>query len=232
MTKRPWISAEELMADLQRDSAYLEQQKSLARERSARQERIRALHAPILEDYRRIGVVANSIEDLVARYAPLPENIVDRLLAWISASQEPDVLEPLVRALAATTLPYDGRPVVDVFSKTDSEFVQWAAANTLATTSPTGVAAWVADAVRDPRYGRARDMLVMALARLASPAEANRVLVSIFDEIPTQVTDALAISGGPSELAFLQSKQGDYRGATRKQIDKAIRRLQKRLARP
>lgn len=88
---------------------------------------------------------------------------------------------------------------------------------------------WLIGVVQDPAYGNARQMLCLAVARLASEPMANDVLVSIFDQLPGHVAMALAKSGGRRELKLLREMRTKYKGWIRKGIDKAVRAIAKRL---
>ena len=164
--KRGWATVEEVMARLEQDTEY--QKRIAEREgRLAHVERMRAEIDPILEDLKTIGVVVEEWNDVVSRYAPLTQPVVELLLRWLPRVHDQLVQEVVIRTLAAApTVHYDGRVLTRLFEATDSQNLRWAIANTLSCTQPEGVDEWVARAVQNPEFGKGREMLAIALARL------------------------------------------------------------------
>jgi hypothetical protein len=71
-------------------------------------------------------------------------------------------------------------------------------------------------------------MLALAVARTSSPAEANRALAGLLDEIPGHAAIALAECGGPKELALLKAKASKTKGWVKKECEKAVRAIARR----
>ena len=107
-----------------------------------------------------------------------------------------------------------------------------AIANTIAEARPKGITDWLLSVVKDPAYGDARQMLTLAVARIASPQIANETLISIYDQLPGHVALALAESGGERELKFLEDKRDRSKGWVRREIEKAVKTIIKRLDTP
>lgn len=224
------MTAAELMAQLEQDPAFKEGQARRELDRAETVARFRDASAPVLDDLRSIGVTPTSLGTLASEYPPLSQEIVDVLLRWISRTDDPDLLESLVRALAASEVVFDGKPLAQAFENSKSDTLRWAIANTMAEALPTSITDWIIRALQTPGYGEARQMLPLALARLASSRTANEVLISVFAELPGHVALALAESGGEAELKFLRVKRAQYAGWIRKEIDNAVRAITKRLA--
>jgi hypothetical protein len=150
-------------------------------------------------------------------------------LRWIPFIHYEPLSEALVRVLAATKEEYDARPLVEVFERTKDSSLRWAIANTLSCTKPIGVADWVLKALENPSYGRAREMLCIAAARLAGRERATPILKKIFDEFPGHVALAWRRIGEEEELEFLKSKVTDEKGFPNNEIRKTIASIEKRL---
>lgn len=206
------------MAQLQQDPEYLRQQAERERAHAERVQRSRAAAEPVVRELRRAGFAVEMPEDLARRYAPVPGPAVDILLAWLPRVEDEGVRVTMVRALAASREPFDGLPLARAFEESRSETFRWVVGNTLALANPTGLAEWVARAVADPASGKARETLAVATARLAP----------LLDELPGPVAQAFALCGGPAEAALLAQRRERARDWQRKEIDRAIRAIQKR----
>lgn len=230
MKKNDWVSAADLMAELQADPEFVAQDLRREQDRLQRQTRIDGLLRPVLEDLKAAGIVVNNFDDLVPAYAPLPPLVVEVLLDWIDRTEDEDVLESLIRALAATEDPYDGVPLAKAFDRVGSDSVRWAIGNTLARTSPTGIERWLVNAAQNQSYGTAREMLVTAVGRLVPPEEANPLLRTMFVDFPVPAAQGVAFSGGVAELRFLEAMRDSASGWLKKEFDKSIKKLRKKLS--
>lgn len=229
MVKNKTMTAAELMAKLSRDPEFVAREKSLAQEQASNVARFQTLALPILQDLKAIEVTPTSLDRLAHEYAPLSADVVEVLMNWIPRTTDRYVQESLIRSLAATGVRFNGKPLIEVFENTGSKGLRWAICNTIAESRPEGVTEWIIRVVQDPAYGDARQMLCLAVARLASEQTANDVLVSIFDQLPGHVAMALAESGGRRELRLLREVRTKYKGWIKKEIDKAVRAIAKRL---
>ncbi|HEY0015504.1 MAG TPA: hypothetical protein VGC13_04270 [Longimicrobium sp.] len=228
MSKKSWVSAADLMAELQQDPEYQKQQAERERTHEERVQRIRAAAEPVVHGLQSAGFAVDAVEELAIRYAPIPKPAIDILLSWLPRVQDDTVREMIVRALAATTEPFDGQSLARAFEESGSESLRWAIGNTMALAHPTGLAEWVLEAVADPASGKARETLAIATATLVPAAIACRTLPPLLEEFPVSVAQAFAQCGGPTEAALLQAWRGRTKGWQRKEIDKAIRAIQKR----
>jgi hypothetical protein len=213
--------------DVSKMSTDPEEQK---RAREQRQALGRRALGPILEELRAAGFPANSISDLVERYAPLSRPVVDVVLKWIPLQVLVNAQSALVRSLAAAGVPFDGRPLVDLFESTDSDMLRWAISNTLYEGRARNCTEWIEKAVTKSEYGDARQMLMTALGRLSSPEVAKPLLMSLYDEFPLHVPDGLARAGGLDALAFLRDKERSAKGPAKRYAKQAIKALERRAA--
>lgn len=232
MARRKPITAGELLNELRQNPEYRRKQEQQARETALNIAKFHRLAAPILHELRAVGVEPSSLDKLAHEYAPLSGDVVKILLKWIPRATDPNLQEVLIRPLGATGVSFDGRPLAEAFEAAESSALRWAIANTIAEARPTGITDWVLSTVQDPQYGNARQMLTLAVARLAPPQIANDILLSIYDQLPGHVALALRESGGRRELEFLREKRNSSKGWIRKEIDKAVRAIAKRLDSP
>lgn len=228
MSKKAWVSAADLMTELQQDPEYQKKRAERERAHEERVQRTQAAAEPVVRELQGAGFAVDAVDELATRYAPISQPGIDILLSWVFRVQDETVREMIVRALGATTEPFDGRPLARAFEESQSESLRWAIGNTMALAHPTGLAEWVVKAVADPGSGRARETLALATAKLAPSAIACRTLTPLLEELPGNVAQAFAKCGGPTEAALLETWRERTKGWQRKEIDKAIRAIRKR----
>lgn len=225
MTKdRNRPSAAEAMERMKADPAY--RAKLEAQEKRAA--KVQALEEELLRELATLGFPAVSLRALLEQYAPLPTPLSEALASRVVGIKEPVIQESVVRALGAARTPFDVQPLVRLFEVTNSDSLRWAIANTFAEVRPLLIRDWLLRALLDPRSGKAREMLALAVARTSSPSEANRALAGLLDEIPGHAAIALAESGGPQELVLLRAKAPKTKGWVKKEIEKAMRAISRR----
>jgi hypothetical protein len=226
--ERP-MTAAELMAKLDADPDFQKRRAEKQRRRAVKHERLRNAAQPILDELQSMGIVVASIGEMTQHFAPLPPQIVQVLLDWLPRVGEDRLKESIIRALGAAKEPFDGRPLVDVFLNDKSGTLRWPIANTMAYARPFGVTDWIVEAVKNRRFGSARQMLMLALARLAPAELALPVLLSVLDELPGHVAIALGEVGGASELGALRSRIGNVSKWEQAEFLKAICKIESRL---
>jgi hypothetical protein len=147
MTRKNRIRADQLLAQLQTDPEYLRIRREREEYYRRLQERYAELDRPILESLSATGFPAQSIEDLVKKYAPLPRAVVAILLHAIAQSIEQATesrhCESLVRALGAAKEPFDGTVLATCYDNTSDESLRWAIANTIAIVKATSIDQWI-----------------------------------------------------------------------------------------
>jgi len=232
MMKRKSKSAADFLAELNADPEHVARRSAQEDARVLREAEVQTAARPVIEELVAAGYAIATLDGLLARYAPLPQAVVEVLLGRVSEVRDAAVQEQMVRALGASAIPFDGGPLVRLFQATDSGAVRYAIANTLAQADVSGVSAWLLDAVRNPAYGTARQMLALAAARRAGPAQANPVLLALLDEMPGHIALALAESGGQRELHALEGKYATARGWEKQEIGRAASVIRRRLQAP
>lgn len=228
MSKKAWVSAADLIAELQQDPEYQKKRAERERAHAERVQRTQAAAELVVRELQTAGFAVDAVEELATRYAPISQPAIDILLSWLPRVQDQAVRETIVRALAATAEPFDGRPLARAFDESRSESLRWAIGNTMALANPTGLAEWVVKAVSDPASGKARETLALATAKLVPTSIACRTLTPLLEELPGNVAQAFAQCGGSTEAALLQEWRERTKGWQRKEIDRAIRAIRKR----
>lgn len=162
-----------------RDSAERERQRQNAIEANKRDS------IPILEELGEAGLHVEWISDLYARRLQYKEAI-PILLRWLPRTVNNDVKEAIVRALsvpwakpdAATALVREFRNL----PPGEAPGLQWAIGNALAVVADDSVASDLEDMIRDARYGKAREMLVVALGNMKEPRAQETLLQLLSDD--------------------------------------------------
>ena len=227
MKKKGPITAGELMAQLNKDPKYKAKHKAQLKSQAIAIELYDRAEAPILRDIKNAGFKLSSLYEL---HHMIPKKeIVELLVKWLPNINNERVLDAIVRALAASKTPFSGTVLSNVFEETTSQSLRWTVANTIAEARPSDISEWVLETFKNVKYGKSREMLALAVARLVDPQIANEVLVSMFNEFPGHVSLALAECGGVSELSFLKSQKENYKGWIKKEIDKAIKKIATRV---
>jgi hypothetical protein len=219
------------MAELKQDPTHQKQRVERERIRAEGAAEVSRVTEPIIHALCDAGFAVGELEELVPRYAPLPDAAVSVLLHWLPKVHEERVQEMLARALAATTQPFDGGPLAAAFETTDSEALRWVIGNTLALTEPRGIGDWLLRKLADPRSGKARETLAIAAAKHAPREAANQILADLLEDFPGHVAQAFAISGGVTELGLLKSRLQRSKSWDRSEIQKALRAIEKRQGR-
>ncbi|MEP6733818.1 MAG: hypothetical protein ABJE10_24440 [bacterium] len=227
--KRKEMSAAAFTAELATDPENVARRQTIEDARVSRSQQISLLLQPVFAELHEAGYETADLNDLVARYAPLPDDAARLLLSWLPRISDLAVKEQIVRSLAATASRFPGTELIKTFEETNSESLRWAIANTMAERTPFGLEQWLAGALSNEHYGKAREMLLIAAARLLDPAEANGLILPFLSSMPLHAAKALAESGGLQERAILENKLGVTKGVERKEIERAIRKIRKRV---
>jgi len=227
--KQKPITAKDLVQQLQADPESRRRSGEREDRRALQDAQFRVVTEGLRERLAALGYPIDSLGKLAAEYAPLPETVTGVLLEALPLVRNISVEDVVVRALAAASAPFDGTPLIRLFEQTASESLRGSIANTLALGRPLGVSDWILRALRTPAYGKAREMLALAAARLAPAAEANRVLVELLDQLPGHAALGLEESGGIAELQALQARSASTTGWVRKALDRATKLIERRL---
>ena len=174
-------SAAELMSELQRDPEHqarmqrLEQQK-----RESASSYTRAVE-PILKDLGAVGFSVNAVGEL--RHGRRNYRAaIPTLLRWLPQVSERHVKEDIIRTLSVPWAKPAAAPVlIDEFRKAEDEGLRWALANGLEVVADDTAFDQLVPLVRDKKYGKAREMLAVALGNMKDP-RAVTVLIDLLGD--------------------------------------------------
>jgi hypothetical protein len=157
MSKEPRKTAEELMAALEGDPEYLQRKRVHNEKFQQLRSKYAELARPVLERLRGQGFEAETLEDLVRKYAPLPQGAVSIILECVEPGQDERHCESLIRALGATKCSFSGVRLAHVYDSTSDESLRWAIANTISLTRPHSIDEWIE---KIPKHSTLRRALV------------------------------------------------------------------------
>jgi len=223
------LKAAQLAKRLARDPEFLARKAKKLEEHARRVAPLLEAEKEILLSLAQAGVNADSLAKL-RDSGQVPSIAVDVLMKWLWRTEDPDILEGVVRTLGAAKDSFDGTPLARVFDHTDHFGLRWAIANTIACVHPIGLSDWLESRLTDMSLGRTREMLAVAAGQMLVPATASKLLRRVFPELPGHCAMGLAECGGQEELAFLAIELNKHSGWVRKEIKKAINKIAGRKA--
>jgi hypothetical protein len=180
-------SAAELIAELQRDPQFVAREKKQEDDRRRNLERYRTAACDVLADLAAAGFKVEAIGDLRRLGTPYLE-AVPVLIRWLPRVQDAAVKEDIVRTLSVPWAGDAAPLLLAEFERAEDATgtaLRWAAGNALEVLANDKIADGMIKLATDPRYGRAREMVVLGLGKLND----------------TRVTDVLLNLLGDDEVA-------------------------------
>jgi len=179
-------TAEELMSQLESDPEWVAQRDERDRQRRRRVEQNRHDAEPLRRELCELGLQVESVADLYNRRMPYTPAI-PLLIEWLPRIENPDVKESLVRALSVPEArPSAATPMIREFSAAHDSSglgLRWAIGNSLAVVADDSVFEQIAELAQDRRWGRAREMIAVALGNMDTHRdEAINVLRRLLDD--------------------------------------------------
>ena len=138
---------------------------------------------PVLDDLSQAGLDVDWIEDLYNKRLDY-KKAIPILLRWLTRVENPAVKEAIVRALSVPWARRTEAPVllVEEFRRSKSDFgLSWAIGNALSVVADDIVLNDIVSLIRDKTYGKAREMLVVALGNMKSP-DVKHTLIELLDD--------------------------------------------------
>lgn len=188
---------------------------------------------PLLQALDDLGMSVVCVWEILDRYKKLYPVVIDTLLEHLPRVSYPRLKENIVRVIGLASSPYDGRVLASEYDCASDKYLKWAICDTFARTRPQNVDDWMIKTLGDSSGHRNRGMLCTAVARHL-PDRAPELLCEVFAELPDYAAEGLALCGGQPELEFLQGQISSEKVWTKEhlhEIQKAIRRIERRLAR-
>lgn len=189
----PPKSAAELMGELQRDSDFVREAREGAQRQEAHQESYRRAIGPVLADLASKGVWVTTLNELRTREASDYVTAMPILLRWLPHVSDSGAKEEIIRTLSLPNASPDAaRPLVEEFITAKTDGLRWSAANGLAVVADDSVLNDIVRLVGDNRYGKAREMLAVALGNMRSPRAVD-VLIDLIDDAHMAAHAAMAL---------------------------------------
>ena len=139
---------------------------------------------PVLAELRQAGITVEWISDLYNKRFDY-RSAIPILLNWLPRVENPAVKEAIVRALSVSWARKTEAPVllVEEFRKAKGKSaLNWAIGNgPFIVVADDSVLDDIVDLIRDETYGKAREMLVIALGRMKTP-EVKYTLIKLLDD--------------------------------------------------
>jgi HEAT repeat protein len=220
--------AGELVAELEADPVWRAARDARLRGQELRARRNDRDSAPLIAQLKAAGVDADTLSELVNGNVEY-QVAIPLLIDWLPRMKNRDMLEAIVRALAIRPAkPMAGKPLIEAFDRAEDSWLQWAIANSLEVVADDSVFDDLLRLTSDPRSGRARQMLALALGRFPKRAAAVvPVLTSLLDDEDVNGHAVMALGRlRVNQPALVQPFENDSRAWVRSEARKALRRMQ------
>jgi hypothetical protein len=180
------ITAEELQAQLRSDRDFQSRTVEREAERARRNAEKEDALIDFWADIAAAGSAFTTFEQIVRAQLSEYRLVAPIILRWLRRTRNDDARAALVRLLTSPFLGDDiARALVDMFVDDEMAAIRWEIGNALSEAAPPLVAAELIRLVADRRYGKAREMLVIALARTGVP-EARSVVLQLLGDAELQ----------------------------------------------
>jgi hypothetical protein len=173
-------TAEEFLAELDRDPTARENRERSDRAHYERVEKIRQAQEPLVRELRAVGLQVDSVWDLVNTRARYPRAI-PVLMQHLERDYIPEVREGIARALAVPESADLWHRLLEIFGREpprEKRDVKWALAVALAGASTEETVDGLMTLVRDPSNGKYRLAWLRPLLRSKNP-KARELLESL-----------------------------------------------------
>ena len=177
-------SAAELMGELQRDPGFLARQKEKDDERRRSFEANRAAAKDLLAELADAGFEVAAVGDLRRLGKPYPK-AVPTLVRWLPRVQYVALKEDIIRTLSVPWAREARQALLAEFERADdgaSGALRWAIGNALEVLAADEIAEDMIKLAINPRYGKAREMIVLGLGKLKQPRVVDVLTDLLHDE--------------------------------------------------
>jgi HEAT repeat protein len=167
MKNRTRKSAAGLMAELEKDPTFLDQQRKRQEERRTQEQRLARAEAPIVEALREAGVSVASVWDFVNAVKADTKSL-PILLDHLQRPYPEPVREGIARAMAVPGAKFAWPVLVTLYQHEGDRRAQDGLAVALSNIADDEVLDELVELARDPRHGESRLLLLSALERLGN----------------------------------------------------------------
>ena len=226
-------TAAELMAELREDPEFVAQEQQHERQKQENEQLYARAAAPVLDELEAAGFRVRRVGELRRLGAEYPEAI-PILIHWLPLVSYLPLKGDLVRTLSVPwARPMAGRALIEEFRRADDPEgtgIRWEIANALAVVADDDILDDVIQLVQDPRHGKAREMLTLALANMTNP-RATSVLRDLLrdEQVVGHAVMALGKLGVPEVLSELEKLTDHPKEWVRHEAAKAVTRIRSRM---
>jgi hypothetical protein len=224
------MKAEEFLNKLKEDSAYQELIKKQEEERQKQISETNRIEKPLVTYLQNNGFrELNTLGELMSRKDNT--DITPVLLEWIPKyNKNFYTLDTLVRLLAVTRKPFDGKILIDLFDDAEvPEDLKWTIGNTIACAYLLNIEHWLENKLNNANQPMENQMLVYAAIKYFETNKARQFLKKLFTKHPSQVIDAFTYIGTPDDIDYLLDQRQRVNKSLKGLIDKAIKKISKKL---
>jgi len=182
-----------------------------------------AVARPIIEELVALGYQIETLGELRLLGRPW-KTALPTLLQWLPRIDDPRVKEDIVRSLSVPWVGRDAAPqFIEEFKKAGPKSsLAWAIGNALSIVDISGSEQQIFELAKDPKYGIARQMIILGLGRLQRTEAENVALSLLFDEdVKLHAVIALGKMKSQRALPELEHLFGDKRAIVRREARKA-----------
>lgn len=236
MSKQSGKTAEEFLKELSGDLEYRRRVAKREREGLARGAAISEAEAPVVADLVNAGFPVESVWDLFNKRLNYREAI-PILLEWLPKISNQGAKEGIVRALSVKWAKPDAAPLlVREFHRVEEPSggsLRWAIGNALEVVADDTVFDDLVEIVQDSSYGRARQMIAVALGKMKDPRAVD-VLLGLLDdeEVTGHAIMALGRLGAQEARPAIEGCLSHPKPWVRKEAKKALAKIDKARNRP
>lgn len=179
-------TAAELLRELENDPGYSSRMREVVHRRSQSAARYKQAAEPILADLAAHSVSVQALGELTSLSEQQYKSVLPILLRWLPSIANNSVKEELVRAISIPWAAPTATPILMAELKgttaESSAALRWAIANALAVITDDSVGDQLVTLARDAQYGKAREMLVLALGNCRESRVAPTLIELLSDE--------------------------------------------------
>ena len=223
------MKASDFQKQLEQDPEYQEMKKRQEEEMQKKIAETKEIEAPFIKFLHQKGFTQiNTAGDLTK--SKINTEVQDIILEWLpKISNKQNSQEVLIRALAVTKKPFDGKVLMKLFdSSNSSSNLKWAIGNTIASAFVKNISEWLEDKLTAIEQPMENQMLVYAAIKHFYKEKARLFLTKLFYKHPLQVIDAFTYIGDKRDIDFLLEKRKEVNKVQRAAIDKAIKKISKK----
>jgi hypothetical protein len=177
-----WVTAKELMDQLNQDPEYIARMKRFEEEHRELIELHRRALAGVINELRVAGFAIETLDEL-RRSGKKYVAAVPILLKWLPLVTVDDAKDSVVRTLSVPwARPVAAIPLIEAFREaTNDRSLKWAIGNALSVVADDSVFDEIADLARNKEYGKAREMVAVALGNMKDQ-RAVEVLIDLLGD--------------------------------------------------